>query len=498
MIVIVFATEMEAKPAINRLKARRIYDDRFPLYSFALGNNGVSGHLIVSGMGKQNAKRAAEYVLEKQESSLVINAGICGALSNNVNRGEIFRIDKVGDGDAEATDELLDVADSRTGDWDDLPGATLLTVSEGVFDCSRRAELAGRGKIVDMEAHPIADACGKRNVPCVLLKGVSDLADGSGRSDIKKNITAVSARLAAILVAGIESLPLSTRRQPREIGHTHIARKLFNFVRFEHTVFSLPLLFSGAWIGAGGQCPQFDIVFLVLLAGVGGRTLGMAVNRIFDRDLDAMNERTRNRELPSGALSIPQAYMVALAGLAVYTTACALLGGICLYLAPIPLIPLIGYSLLKRFTRLCHFGIGLCLALAPLGAFVASSGGVALNAEIVMLSLFTFCWISGYDIIYALQDIESDRENGVHSIPASLGANRAQFVAGGTHLLAAGALIWLWLPGSASLLPLLAVLVAVGALCFSYLQGVPLHVRFFPASAVAGIAGALVPLLGKL
>ena len=110
----------------------------------------------------------------------------------------------------------------------------------------------------------------------------------------------------------------------------------------------------------------------------------MAMNRIFDRDLDALNKRTAGRELPRGKLSLLHAYSVAATGFVVYMLACAGLGRICLTLSFVPLIPLIGYSLLKRFTCLCHFGIGICLALAPLGAYVAASGGLEFSSEILL------------------------------------------------------------------------------------------------------------------
>ncbi len=140
----------------------------------------------------------------------------------------------------------------------------------------------------------------------------------------------------------------------------------------------------------------------------------------------------------------------------------------------------------------------MCLGLAPLGAFVAASGGLDFSREVVLLSVFTFFWISGFDIIYALQDIESDRETGVHSIPAKLGCARAQLVAAACHLVAFGALAWLWFLTGRSALSGLALMVAAGAFLLAYWPRVPLPTRFFPISAVAGVAGALVLLLGGI
>ena len=264
------------------------------------------------------------------------------------------------------------------------------------------------------------------------------------------------------------------------------------FTKIEHTIFSLPLIFSGAYLGAGRHLPALATLALLILAATGGRVLGMSMNRILDRKIDALNARTRQRELPSGSLALHHAWLIAASGLAIYLGACALLGWRILALSPVPAFFLLGYSLLKRFTCFCHYGIGLVLGMAPLAAHVAVRGDVTVGLDIVLLSGFVFCWMSGYDIIYALQDEAFDRNHGVHSIPGRFGGATAQWVAGMTHLtalllLVAFALVcagkpWVWAP----------VACCAGALCLSHLPWLPLPVRFFPLSAVAGIAGSLV------
>ncbi|MEI6972923.1 MAG: UbiA family prenyltransferase, partial [bacterium] len=223
-----------------------------------------------------------------------------------------------------------------------------------------------------------------------------------------------------------------------------------------------------------------------------GRVLGMSTNRILDRKIDALNDRTRGRELPSGTLSLHQAWLIALLGLVIYLGACALLGWRILALSPVPAFFLLVYSLLKRFTCLCHYGIGLVLGMAPLAAHVAVRGNLAVGVDIVLLSGFVFFWMSGYDIIYALQDEQFDRTHGVHSIPGGFGAAVAQRVARATHLAALLLLVafavccasraWVWAP----------VACCAGALSLSNLPWLPLPMRFFPLSAMAGIAGSLV------
>jgi len=234
---------------------------------------------------------------------------------------------------------------------------------------------------------------------------------------------------------------------------------------------------------------------LIAVAGTGARTFGMALNRIFDRNLDALNERTASRLLPRGHLSLAKAYGVAAVGLLAYLGACAGLGRICLLLAPVPVLPLMLYSLLKRFTNLCHYGIGVCLGLAPLGAFVAVTGSLDFSREVILLALFTLAWISGFDIIYALLDIDADRRNGVHSLPASLGSTGAQWIAAATHAVAGTALYWLWLSAGGGIAAGIALGVALTTMAVAYWQRIPIHVRFFPVSAIAGVAGAMVPML---
>jgi 4-hydroxybenzoate polyprenyltransferase len=267
---------------------------------------------------------------------------------------------------------------------------------------------------------------------------------------------------------------------------------LARFTKVEHTIFSLPLIFAGAYLGAGRKIPALATLAWLVLAVTGGRILGMAMNRILDRELDARNVRTRHREIPAGALSLRQGWLVAAAGLVVYLAACAMLGWRILALSPVPAILLISYSLLKRFTCLCHYGIGLVLGLAPLAAHVAVRGDLLVTREIVLLAGFVCCWMSGYDIIYALQDEASDRATGVHSLPSRLGGHAAQWVAGVTHLI--GVLLLVALAAWCTTAPWVWVPVGVSALAMgiSHLPWLPLPARFFPISAMAGIAGSLV------
>lgn len=272
-------------------------------------------------------------------------------------------------------------------------------------------------------------------------------------------------------------------------------RHILNFTRIEHTAFSLPLILTGAWLGAGNRFPSPTVMALIVLAAVGARIFGMSMNRVLDRHLDRMNPRTANRELPAGKISLRMALTIAFAGLAVYLLACWALGGWCLILSPIPLVPLLGYSFLKRFTALCHFGIGLCLALAPLGAYVAAAGHPRLPPEAVLFSGFVFFWLSGADIVYALMDIDSDRRNRIHSLPARLGAQGALMVAAVVHLAAWAILVAVVLTVGGGTLAWMALGTSALFLMLMYVPAIPIPKRFFPISTIAGIAGALAPMV---
>lgn len=271
-------------------------------------------------------------------------------------------------------------------------------------------------------------------------------------------------------------------------------QKILRFTKVEHTAFSIPLILAGAWMGGNGKWPSMRILMLIVLAAIGARIFGMAFNRIFDREIDALNPRTADRELPSGAMDLLTALCVALGGLAIYLAACIALGRWCVVLSPVPLIPLMGYSLLKRFTPFCHFGIGLCLALAPLGAFVAAAGHPWFSKDVIMFSAFVFFWLSGADIIYALLDIESDRQTGIQSIPARLGAHRAQIVSALAHCLALGWLLALVGPDVATPAGF-AYGITLVLFLLMYMPFIPIPSRFFPVATFAGIAGAVTAIL---
>jgi len=217
-------------------------------------------------------------------------------------------------------------------------------------------------------------------------------------------------------------------------------RTYASFVRFEHTLFSLPLILAGVFSAPGASMAPARWG-LAALAAVGARTAAMALNRIIDRRLDALNPRTRGRELPSGAMKLPEAVVLLVASAALYEIACAMLGRWFLGVSPIPLAVFALYPYLKRWTPLCHFGVGAALALAPLAGYAVAHPDLELPGPALWLAGFAFLWVSGFDIIYATLDEQFDRQHAVHSLVERLGRRRALWVSALLHVLAFGCLV---------------------------------------------------------
>jgi len=220
-------------------------------------------------------------------------------------------------------------------------------------------------------------------------------------------------------------------------------RKYFNFVKIEHTLFTLPLIYGGLLLGIQGP-PSVSLLFLVLTAAVGARTSSFALNRIIDRNIDRRNPRTAIRELPSGRMSLEEAFGVLAAGGMLYFGSAALISRFCLLLSPIPLIIFVVYPFMKRFTTLAHFGVGLGMSMAPLGGYFAASPSFANIFPAVLLCLFTIFWGAGFDIIYATLDESFDRAEHLYSFVTRFGRDRALAYSAFFHVVAFGCLVLLF------------------------------------------------------
>jgi 4-hydroxybenzoate polyprenyltransferase len=221
-------------------------------------------------------------------------------------------------------------------------------------------------------------------------------------------------------------------------------RSFLRLVAIEHSVFALPFAYLSALVAMHRQGTGVHWVdlLLVTVAMVAGRTFAMAANRILDRRIDALNPRTRNRELVTGAVSVRTAWTGAGVCLAVLLLAAALLNPLCLALAPLAVVPLVVYPYAKRFTNLPHYVLALAQAVAPVGAWLAVTGTFAGSGPAWVLGAAVGLWIGGFDIIYACQDAEVDREIGVHSLPARYGVRAALLVSTLTHVVTFGLFVW--------------------------------------------------------
>ena len=240
-------------------------------------------------------------------------------------------------------------------------------------------------------------------------------------------------------------------------------RTYAGFVKLEHTVFSLPLIYAGALLGLDAL-PTPRLLALILLAAIGGRVTAMGLNRLIDAQIDRRNPRTAMRELPRGAMQPWEGWLVvAIAGI-VYFASAAAIAPVCLRLAPIPLALFVVYPYLKRFTAMSHLGLGLAWSMAPLGGWLASVQSLARIWEAGWLWGFSLLWVTGFDIIYATMDEEFDRQAKLYSLPARLGKKKALEVAAILHAAAFAALAVIWKDQMAGSKAALVWLAAIGAL----------------------------------
>lgn len=219
-------------------------------------------------------------------------------------------------------------------------------------------------------------------------------------------------------------------------------RNYLSLIKFSHTIFAMPFALVGFFLGIyhSGQGFDFQKLVLVMLCMVFARSAAMAFNRWQDRDIDAKNPRTVVREIPSGVIKEKNAlFFVIIMSLAFILTT-FFINRLCFYLSPLALFVVLGYSYTKRFTFLCHLFLGLGLALAPVGAYLAVTGVFDLIP--VLYGIAVLFWTAGFDIIYALQDEEFDKENQLKSIPVVLGKRNALMLSNLLHVLSAMAMIF--------------------------------------------------------
>jgi len=301
-------------------------------------------------------------------------------------------------------------------------------------------------------------------------------------------------------------------------------KNYLSLVKFSHTIFAMPFALIGFFLGyfyirqpldpfnythqwnlnrTIGWGPDSNIVswretglkfLLVLLCMVFARSAAMAFNRYLDRHFDALNPRTAIREIPKGIITPKNALTFTIINCILFVTATWFINNICFFLSPVALSVVLGYSYTKRFTPLCHLILGLGLSLAPIGAYLAITG--QFNWLPVLFSLAVIFWVSGFDIIYALQDVEFDRSQNLYSIPAAVGKVKALRISELLHLMSAASVVGAGVLGHFGWIYWLGIMVFGGCLIYQHSIVKPedlrrVNIAFMTANGIASVVFAL-------
>lgn len=292
-------------------------------------------------------------------------------------------------------------------------------------------------------------------------------------------------------------------------------KSYLSLIKFSHTIFALPFALIGfslaakdpilqqinLWRGLTNPVvlasptgkPLWIIFLLVLLCMIFARSAAMAFNRYLDRDIDALNPRTAVREIPAGIISKKNALAFTVLSSVLFIVTCFFINNICFYLSPVALFVILFYSYTKRFTALCHLVLGLGLSLAPIGAYLAVTGKFDIIP--VLFSFAVLFWVSGFDIIYALQDETFDVAHQLYSIPSILGKQKALNVSVFLHVLSALAIITAGIYGNFGLWYWLGVAVFTGMLIYQHSLVKPndlskVNIAFMTANGIASVVFA--------
>ena len=272
-------------------------------------------------------------------------------------------------------------------------------------------------------------------------------------------------------------------------------KSLLSFLKIEHTLFSLPLIYGGVFL-ASKNIPSLSLILLILVGATGARTAALTLNRLIDREIDKRNPRTADRELPSGKLSVTQALGILGIGLSLYLLSASSISEFCLLLSPIPLVIFTAYPYLKRFTPLTHFGVGLGLSMAPLGGWFAVTQSFSPILPGALLSVATLLWVTGFDIIYSTLDEEFDRKANLYSFVVRFGKVRAVQISGYLHLAAYGLLVLLFFSYIKAILGLPFLLLSGFLLYLEHKKADEVELAFFKINAAFGFAIFLMIIAG--
>ncbi len=307
-------------------------------------------------------------------------------------------------------------------------------------------------------------------------------------------------------------------------------KNYLSLVKFSHTIFAMPFALIGFFLGlrdyvyqqyllqqpycvfGGIGKPDFPSIstlahqhigtfVFVILCMIFARSAAMAFNRWLDKNFDAKNKRTAIREIPAGIIKANNALFFVVVNCVLFIACCFFINKICFYLSPVALFVVLFYSYTKRFTALCHLVLGVGLSLAPIGAYLAVTGQFALLP--VLFSFTVLFWVSGFDIIYALQDEEFDKSNQLHSIPAALGKSKALMISNLLHILSAACVITAGFYGGFGYWYWIGVLVFCGLLIYQHTLVKPNDLRkvnmaFFTTNGIASVVFAIFVILDLL
>ncbi|HPC98290.1 MAG TPA: UbiA-like polyprenyltransferase [Bacteroidales bacterium] len=273
---------------------------------------------------------------------------------------------------------------------------------------------------------------------------------------------------------------------------TATLRNYLSFIKFSHTVFALPFAVTGYFLAVSrpGYGFSLRILILVILCMVFARNAAMAFNRYADISFDAANPRTASRELPSGKISKRSALLFVIANSVFFVISAGLINNLTLALSPVALLIILGYSFTKRFTVLCHFILGLGLSLAPSGAYIAVTGHF--SALPVIYSFIVLTWVSGFDIIYAIQDDSFDREANLFSLPSKRGRKKSLIISAAAHTLTVILVVAAGVAGKGGILYWTGALIFTAMLVYQHIIVTPsdtsrINLAFATVNGVASI-----------
>ncbi|MDQ2753159.1 MAG: putative 4-hydroxybenzoate polyprenyltransferase [Bacteroidota bacterium] len=279
-------------------------------------------------------------------------------------------------------------------------------------------------------------------------------------------------------------------------------KNYFSLVRFSHTIFAMPFALIGFFLGVMATLfspfllNHYIVLFLlVIVCMITARSAAMAFNRYLDRSFDALNPRTAIREIPKGIISSESALRFTIVCCVLFVFATYFINPICFFLSPVALFVILFYSFTKRFTPLCHLVLGLGLSLAPIGAYLAVTGKFDLLP--LLFSFAVIFWVSGFDVIYALQDVEFDQSQQLYSIPAILGKNKGLKISELLHLLSAACVIAAGFYGHFHFVYWIGILVFVGMLIYQHSIVHPhdlskVNIAFMTANGIASVVFAVL------